>query len=176
MSATISEEDDKTVVVIARHLQAVAPQSGAISVHILHRHIDPIEVRAQRKRLPVHRRIFRDLGQQLRRDVYLHRVLNGLHDLAGEGGDPDENIHGAALHPVFVDKGNVAILDLDGHGNQHRVAGDPHKISAHIKRHQVDVDLVADHFFQIFEFHGGGFLQLVELFQTIKLLGLILAS
>ena len=174
MSATISEEDDRRSSSIAGHRQPAAPQSGAVSVYIFHRDIDPIQVRPQRQRLPVHRRIFRHLGQQFRRHVYLHRVFEGLHDLAGEGRDPAENIHRSALHAVLVDKGNVAIFHLDRDRHQHRVAGHPHKISAHIKRHQVHADLVADHFFQVLELHRGRFLQFVELFQAVKLFGLLL--
>ena len=75
-------------------------------------------------------------------------------------------------HAVFVLEGDVAVLDLDRDRNQHGVAGDLHEVRAHVEGHQVDADLVADDFFQVLELDGRGGLQLGELLEAVKLLGL----
>ena len=85
-------------------------------------------------------------------------------------GDTAENIHGAALHTVLVDERDIAVLDLDGHRNQHRVAGNFHKICQHIEGHEVDTDLVTDHLFQIFKLNRWRCLELGVLLEAVEFL------
>ena len=102
----------------------------------------------------------------------MYRVLEGLSDAPAKGCDSSEDIHCAALHSIFVLEGDIAVLYLKGYGNQHRIAGHFHKVSAHIKGHQIHADLVAHHFFQVLELDSGRLAQLGKLLQTIKLLRL----
>ncbi len=152
----------------------MAPTPGAISVHVLNHDVQTIAILAdaQRQSFPVHRRIFGGLGQQFHRHIDLHRIFKGLHDLAGERRHASEDIDRAALHAVLVLESDVAVLDLNRDRNQNRVAGHLHEVRSHIERHQVDADLVADHFFQILELHGRRRLQFGKLFQTVEFLGL----
>ena len=76
------------------------------------------------------------------------------------------------LHTVFVRKGDVAILQLHRNRHQDGIAGDLHKISAHIERHLVIGDLVLHNFLQVLELDRRRLVQFGELLQTIKLLGL----
>ncbi len=109
------------------------------------------------------------LLQQLLRNVDLHGVFEGLRDSPGDSGDTSEDVDRAALNAVLGREGDVLVLDLQRHRNQHRVARHLHVIGADLKRHQVDVDLVADDLFQVLELdwrrrlHLGQHLQLVEL-------------
>ena len=89
-----------------------------------------------------------------------------------ESGDASEDVDCATLNAVLVLEGHVAVLDLDRDRHQHRVAGNLHEISPHIKRHQVDVDFVADDFFEILELDRRGSLQFGKLLEAIEFLGL----
>src|SRR6266849_5917795 len=101
---------------------------------------------SRRQRFPVHRRIFGSLRQQFHRHIDLHRVFKGLYDLARERRHAPEDIDGAALYSVLVLESDVAVLDLNRDGNQHRVTGNLQEVRPHIEGHQVDGDLMPDHF------------------------------
>src|SRR5712691_3836801 len=111
-----------------RHHDAATPQALAITVHIFHRDLNFVTSRTQRQRLPVHRGILCRTGQEFRRHIHLSSVFEGLHNLSGQRGYPAKDIDGATLHAIFVGKCDIAILHLDRDRNQHRVAGNFHKI------------------------------------------------
>ena len=99
-----------------------------------------------------------------------------MYYLARQGGYASKNVHCPALHAVFINESDIAIFHLDGDWNQHCIPGHSHKISTHIKRHQIHADLVTDHFLQVFELHRRRFLQLIKLLQAVKLLALLILS
>src|ERR1035438_10807836 len=152
----------------------VAPTAGAISVDVLNDDIKTVSILAdpQRHSLPVDRGILGCLGQQLNGNVDLNGIFEGLDDLAGQSGDAAEDIDCAALDAVLILERDVAVLDLDGDGYQHGIAGDLHEVGPDVERHQVNADLMGNDFFQVLELDCGRGLQLGKLFQALELIGL----
>src|SRR5580658_5208688 len=105
------------------------PTPTAIAVHVLNYDVQAIAILAdaQRQRFPVHRRILGGLGQQFHWHIDLHRILKGLYDLARERSHAPEDVDRTALHTVLVLESDVAVLDLNGDWNQHRIAGHLHE-------------------------------------------------
>ena len=151
------------------NLHTLAPGSHPVPVHIFYHDIHAIAPGAQWNRLPVNLRTFRRLGQQLGWNIRLHRIFKGLCDVSGQCRNPAKNVDHTALHSVFVYESDVTVFQLHGEGNEHGIAGHFDKIRAHIKRHQVDADLMPDHFLQILELHRWRGLQLGELLQAVEL-------
>ena len=113
------------------------------------------------------------LFQQLRWNVHLHRVLEGLRHLTGDAGDATEDVDRATLDAIFGDERDVLVLDLQGHGNEYGVSGHFDVVGTHLKGHEVDVDVVADHLFQILEFDWGGRVHLGQRFQFVELFAVL---
>src|SRR5208283_894849 len=135
--------------------------------------IQPVASGTQGHCLPIKRRMLHRLLQQLGRNVDLHRVLESLRDPSSQPGDATEDVHRSTLDTVFAEKGNVFVLDLQGHWNQHRVVGNLYEISAHLKRHEVDIDLVADDFLKILELNFGRRIDLGHQFHVVELLAVV---
>ena len=102
----------------------------------------------------------------------MHGVFKSLRNASREGAYSPEDVYRSALYAVLVLESNVAVLYLQGHRNQHRIASHSHEVSPHIEGHQVHINLVAYHFFQVFELYCRWPVQLRILFQTVEFLRL----
>ena len=140
------------VIIECRNNNPAAPRTHAVAVHVLHDNVQFVASRSQRHCFPINFRILHFLGKQFRRHVGSYGVFKRLCHLAGESREPAENVDDAMLYAVFVRKCNVAVLDLHRDRNQDRVAGDSHKISTNLERHQIVRNVRPDHLFQILKF------------------------
>ncbi len=137
--------------------------------NVLGDNVQAIAARSQRNRFMVNRGSLDHLRQRLGGYFHRNHVFKHVDHTPRHRSDAGIDVHHGLRHAFLGLELQVLAVKLNGDVAQNAGVGEPHEIRAHTNRQRVVTNARTYRALQILEFHGWWFLELRELFQTLKL-------